>query len=125
MSRFRREAKHLSKTPRAAGSDSAASPHRRPRDVAVLALCVLLAGACLLQAAPKDEPSDELIYDHVIRSLVNDRDLKTNRLTVTVENAVVTVVGQVASEKLRRRVSKVVKGTRGVKKVINEVTVRE
>jgi osmotically-inducible protein OsmY len=85
----------------------------------------LLAGAGLLQAAPKDDPSDELIYDHVIRSLVNDRDLKTNRLTVTVENAVVTVVGQVASEKLRRRVSKVVKGTRGVKKVINEVTVRE
>jgi hypothetical protein len=94
-------------------------------DLAVLAVCIVLAVACLLQAAPNDEPSDELIYDHVIRSLVNDRDLKTNRLTATVENAVVTVVGQVASEKPRRRVTKVVKGTRGVKKVVNEVTVRE
>jgi hypothetical protein len=125
MSRFRRQAQHRPGTPRIAGGDSVASWRRLPRDLPVLAICILLAGAGLLQAAPKDDPSDELIYDHVIRSLVNDRDLKTNRLTVTVENAVVTVVGQVASEKLRRRVSKVVKGTRGVKKVINEVTVRE
>jgi hypothetical protein len=127
MSRFRREANCTSKAPLNAGNNFTADPRSaiQPRDLAILAICILLAGTCLLQAAPKDEPSDELIYDHVIRSLVNDRDLKTNSLTVTVENAVVTVVGQVASEKLRRRVTKVVKGTRGVKKVINEVTVRE
>lgn len=95
------------------------------RHLVVWAACMILTAACLLPAAPKEEPSDELIYDLVIRKLVNDRDLKTNSLQVTVENRVVTVTGQVANEKLRRKVTKVVKGTKGVKKVINEVTVRE
>jgi osmotically-inducible protein OsmY len=90
-----------------------------------IVICVAAAASGLLQAAPKGEPSDEMIYDRVIRNLVNDRELKTNSLSVTVQDAVVTVTGQVANEKLRRRVTKVVKGTKGVAKVLNEVTVRQ
>jgi hypothetical protein len=127
MSRFCRDAMHPRKASRAVCRHGEEGLRRaiRPRDLAVVAICVILGSGCLLQAAPKEQPSDELIYDHVIRKLVNDRELKTNQLKVTVEDAIVTVAGEVASEKLRRRVSKVVKGTRGVKKVINEVTVRE
>jgi BON domain len=127
MKRFSRQSIQMLTGPGGRDGKSTASSRRTTRlhDLAAVTMCVILVGSCLLQAAPKEQPSDELIYDHVIRKLVNDRDLKTNRLKVTVEDAVVTVTGQVASEKLRRKVSKVVKGTKGVKKVINEVTVRE
>jgi hypothetical protein len=126
MRRFGGDAVQKLTGPGARDGGRAVSPRRalRPRDLAAVAICVILASCCLLRAAQKEHPSDELIYDRVIRNLVNDRDLKTNRLQVTVEDAVVTVTGQVATEKLRRKVTQVVKGTKGVKKVINEVTVR-
>ena len=75
-------------------------------------------------AAAQDESPDDLMYDRVIRKLVNDRQLKTNALNVSVKDAVVTVGGEVKNEKLRRRVEKVVKKVKGVKKVVNNVRAR-
>ena len=88
----------------------------------LLIVCLLLAAS--LPAQAQDENPDDLLYDRVIRQLVNDRRLKTNALKVAVEDGVVTVAGTVESEKLRLRVGKVVKKIKGVKKVFNQVQVR-
>lgn len=86
-------------------------------------LCIL-ANLASSPAVAQDPNSDGMIYDRVIRKLVNDPELKTNALDVTVRDQVVTVTGVVASEKLRRRVEKVIKDVKGVKDVVNRVTVR-
>ena len=90
----------------------------------VLIVCLLLAASAPGSAQAQDENPDDLLYDRVIRKLVNDRQLKTNALKVGVEDGVVTVAGTVESEKLRLRVGKVVKKIKGVKKVVNQVQVR-
>ena len=87
-------------------------------------VCLLLAASAAGPAQAQDENPDDLLYDRVIRKLVNDRQLKTNALQVGVEDGVVTVAGTVESEKLRLRVGKVVKKIKGVKKVVNQVQVR-
>ena len=87
------------------------------------ALCIV-ANLTTPPAAAQDPNSDGMIYDRVIRKLVNDPELKTNALDVTVRDRVVTVTGVVASEKLRRRVEKVIKDVKGVKDVVNRVTIR-
>ena len=92
------------------------------------ALCVcslILFLVCIVAPVPaQDESPDDLMYDRVIRKLVNDRQLKTNALNVSVKDAVVTVGGEVENEKLRRRVEKVVRKVKGVKKVVNNVRAR-
>jgi osmotically-inducible protein OsmY len=104
-----------------------ANPLRRrtetPGAGAVLLLC-LLGLLTAFPAAAQNPSSDDMIHDRVIRKLVNDPDLKTNALEVTVSDRVVTVTGVVANEKLRSRVEKVIKDVKGVKDVVNRVTVR-
>ena len=90
----------------------------------MLIVCLLLAASVPGPASAQDENPDDLLYDRVIRKIVNDRQLKTNALKVAVEDGVVTVAGTVESEKLRLRVGKVVKKVKGVKKVVNQVRVR-
>ncbi len=83
--------------------------------------------ALLLAVAPlpaQDENPDDIVYDRVMRRLVNDPQLKTNALEVAVEEGAVTVTGLVETEKLRRRVDKILKKVKGVKKVLNQVRVR-
>ena len=94
-----------------------------PRALAVFSMLLFLV--CTVAPVPaQDESPDDLMYDQVIRKLVNDRQLKTNALEVSVKNAVVTVSGEVENEKLRRRVEKVVKKVKGVKGVVNNVRAR-
>ena len=90
----------------------------------VLIVCLLLAASVPGPALAQDENPDDLLYDRVMRKLVNDRQLKTNALKVAVDDGVVTVAGTVESEKLRLRVGKVVKKIKGVKEVVNQVLVR-
>ena len=97
---------------------------RRPSPCLALIVCLLLAASVPGPAPAQDENPDDLLYDRVIRKIVNDRQLKTNALKVAVEDGVVTVAGTVESEKLRLRVGKVVKKVKGVKKVVNQVRVR-
>ena len=85
----------------------------------------LLAPALVMVPLPaQDENPDDIVYDRVIRKLVNDHQLKTNALRVAVNEGVVTVTGLVENEKLRLRVDKIVKKVKGVKKVVNQVRVR-
>jgi len=75
-------------------------------------------------AAEKHPLTDNLLYDRVIRRLANDRDLKTTSIEVEVKERVVTLRGQVESEKHRGRAETVVRKTDGVKKVVNELKIR-
>ena len=93
-----------------------------PQRAGVGLLLVLLLVVAPLPA--QDENPDDIVYDRVIRQLVNDRQLKTNALDVAVEEGAVTVTGMVETEKLRRRVDKIVKKVKGVKRVVNQVRVR-
>ena len=70
------------------------------------------------------ESQDNIIYDRVIRKLVNDYKLKTNALEVVVAEGTVSITGLVETEKLRVRVEKIVKKIKGVKTVDNQVRVR-
>ena len=89
---------------------------------AVLIVCLLLAVSA--PAAAQDEDPDDLLYDLVIRKIVNDRQLKTNAVNVAVKDGAVTLSGTVETEKMRIRVGRVVKKIKGVKQVVNEVSVR-
>lgn len=107
-----------------------ANPLRPRTGIDAAGQALLLFALCLLgsltahPAVAQGPNSDDMIYDRVIRKLVNDPELKTNALDVTVSERVVTVTGVVANEKLRRRVEKVIKDVNGVKDVVNRVTVR-
>jgi osmotically-inducible protein OsmY len=89
------------------------------------ALAVLPSLAFAVAAAAEDEKvSDDLLYDRVNRQLITDRDLGARQLQVTVKEGVVTVAGLVESEKMRKKVEKVVKKVKGVKEVVNQTQVR-
>ena len=88
----------------------------------MLIVCLLLAVSA--PAAAQDEDPDDLLYDLVIRKIVNDRQLKTNAVNVAVKDGAVTLSGTVETEKMRIRVGRVVKKIKGVKQVVNEVSVR-
>jgi osmotically-inducible protein OsmY len=99
------------------------------RASSILLLLAMLAGLVVaLVAAPvaaKDPPNDGVVYDRVIRKLVNDRDLKTNAIEVTVKDGVVTLRGVIDSEKLRQRAERVTQRVDGVRKVINELRISQ
>ncbi|HZS49409.1 MAG TPA: BON domain-containing protein [Bryobacterales bacterium] len=92
------------------------------RTIALLLTLPLWCHAVL--AAAKQPLTDDVLYDRVIRALVNDRDLKTNSIEVSVKDRVVTLRGVIDSEKLRQRAERVAQKVDGVKKVINELRVR-
>lgn len=89
-----------------------------------LLLIASLVAAVVAAAAEKPPLTDNILYDRVIRKIANDRDLKTTAIEVIVKDRVVTLRGQVESEKLRQRVERVVQKVDGVKKVINELKLR-
>jgi osmotically-inducible protein OsmY len=91
------------------------------RVLSLLLMVWMLAGVV---AAEKQPLTDDILYDRVIRKIANDRELKTTAIEVTVKDRVVTLRGQVESEKLRQRVEHVVQKVEGVKKVVNELKLR-
>jgi len=99
------------------------------KNTVVALLAVLSAGiygAAVVQSLPaaESEVDDDLLYDRVNRALITDPLLGSRQLAVKVSDGVVTVNGFVETEKLKKRVKKVVKKVDGVKEVRNEVTVR-
>lgn len=70
-------------------------------------------------------PSDDNLYDQVRLKLANDPDVKGGALDVKVESGVVTLGGTVELPKQRDKAAKVAKKVKGVKQVINNITLRE
>jgi osmotically-inducible protein OsmY len=88
-------------------------------------LAVLLAFA--LSVAPllaqKGAPGDGEIHDQVLIRLAGDRDVKGTGITVEVKDGVVTLTGKVESDKVRSKSEKLAKKVKGVKSVVNQLTV--
>jgi osmotically-inducible protein OsmY len=89
--------------------------------LAALAACLLLASVCLAADQPV---SDDLIVDRVMIKLAQDPVVKGG-VQVDSKAGVVTLSGAVGTEKQRQRAAKVARTVKGVKQVINNVTLQE
>ena len=88
-----------------------------------LALLLLFAFASVCLA--KDPISDDLISDQVRLRLANDQIVKGGALKVDVKDGVVTLGGQLEFPKQKERATKVAKKIKGVKNVVNNITIRD
>jgi len=88
--------------------------------LAVLLFSFVLTGVCLA----KGPVTDDMIYNNVIIKLASDQVVKGGALKVDVKDGVVTINGAVEEEKQRDRAAKLAKGIKGVKQVVNNITIR-
>jgi osmotically-inducible protein OsmY len=70
------------------------------------------------------QSSDDKIHDQVILKLARDPDVKGNNLVVEVKDGVVTLQGTVSQEKFRQKAESLTKKVKGVKSVVDELTVK-
>jgi osmotically-inducible protein OsmY len=89
---------------------------------ASLLLAFLLAGVCL--AADK-AVSDGAIEDQVRIKLAADPDVKGGAMVVECKNGVVTISGQADTAHDKDKATKLAKKVKGVKQVINNLTLGE
>jgi osmotically-inducible protein OsmY len=91
-------------------------------------ICALLLAVLFLAGvsfAKQDQPpSDAVITDQVRIKLSGDQLVKGGALQVDVKDGVVTLSGQVDEPKAKERAEKLTKKTKGVKQVINRITVK-
>ena len=89
----------------------------------IVSLLLLLLLPMMTVMAAKDKViSDDMLYDQVRRKLANDADVKGGALQVTVAQGVVTLKGVLEKEHQKSKAEKLASKVRGVKKVINEIT---
>jgi osmotically-inducible protein OsmY len=87
----------------------------------VLALFLLTS----VSFAKQDSPlTDDMITDQVRIKLSGDQLVKGGALQVDVKDGVVTLSGLVDEPKAKERAEKLTKKTKGVKQVINKITVK-
>jgi hyperosmotically inducible periplasmic protein len=92
------------------------------RLLAALLGLALLAGVCL--AADKTV-NDNAIYDNVRIRLASDAEVKGGALGVEVKEGVVTLSGAVDTDRQKSKAAKLAKKVKGVKRVINNITLKE
>ena len=88
--------------------------------LASLLTVTLLAAICLAADKPI---SDGAISDQVMIKLSSDPVVKGGGLHADVKDGVVTLTGSVAEQKQKDKATKIAKGVKGVKQVINNITV--
>ena len=89
---------------------------------AALLLVFVLAGTCLAKQYPI---TDDSITDQVRIKLANDVVVKGGALQVDVKQGVVTLAGSVEELKQKEKAERVAKKVKGVKQVINNITLRK
>ena len=89
-----------------------------------VALALLLVLLGITFAAAQQPSSDDQIYDLVWRRLAGDPDVKGGAFDISVQNGVVTLKGNVRTEKAKKKAEKLVKKIKGVKGVDNQLVVR-
>ena len=87
---------------------------------AFLLMAFMVAGVCLA----KDPVTDDMIYNNVRIKLAGDQVVKGGALMVDVKDGVVTLSGSVEEQKQKDRATKLAKSIKGVKQVINNITLR-
>lgn len=70
-------------------------------------------------------PSNTSIEIDVNRKLLDDKQLSPYPITVKVENGTATLEGSVPTEELKTRAEKVTSTVKGVRDILNNITVRE
>jgi len=88
--------------------------------ICVFLITLLMAGVCLA----KDAVSDDMIYNNVRIKLASDQVVKGGALEVDVKDGVVTLGGSVEEPKQKDRATKLTKSVKGVKQVVNNITLR-
>src|SRR5215475_2955571 len=88
---------------------------------ALMAIC-LLASICLAADKPVN---DDAITDYVRVKLAGDAEVKGGALKVDVKNGVVTLSGEVESNKQKDKATRLAKKVKGVKQVVNNITLKE
>jgi hyperosmotically inducible protein len=88
---------------------------------AILSL-ILMAGACLAANKPL---TDNGLSDMILIKLSGDREVKGGALKVDVKDGVATLTGTLESQRLRDKAGKIAKKVKGVKQVINNITLKE
>ncbi|MBZ5581085.1 MAG: BON domain-containing protein [Acidobacteriia bacterium] len=91
---------------------------------AFISLLVLFAFATVCLAKDKPPITDDSIYDQVRLRLANDQVVKGGGLQVDVKQGVVTIKGEVEKENQKERATKLAKKVKGVKEVVNNITLR-
>jgi len=91
-----------------------------PKVLASLLAVTLLAALCFAADKPV---SDDAISDQVMIKLSSDPVVKGGGLKADVKNGVVTLSGSVAEQRQKDKAGKIAKGVKGVKSVINNITV--
>jgi hyperosmotically inducible protein len=85
------------------------------------ALCLAVAP---LTAADKPA-NDDMITNQVMLKLSGDAVVKGGNLKVDVKDGVVTLTGAVVQDKQKDRAGKLARKIKGVKQVINNITIQE
>jgi osmotically-inducible protein OsmY len=91
------------------------------RALSLLLVCFLILP---LIALGKDAPGTDLdgrIHDEVLAKLANDTDVRGGGFDVIVKNGVVTLRGQVHTEKAKEKAEKITKKIKGVTGVDNQL----
>jgi hyperosmotically inducible periplasmic protein len=89
-------------------------------NLCLLLIALLMAGVCLA----KDAVTDDMIYNNVRIKLASDAVVKGGALEVEVKDGVVTLGGSVEEQKQKERAAKLTKSVKGVKQVVNNITLR-
>lgn len=69
--------------------------------------------------------TDDSITDQVRMRLAGDSDVKGGGIDVDVKDGVVTLKGIVDTEKARQKAERLTKRVKGVRSVVNQLTIRE
>jgi hyperosmotically inducible protein len=88
------------------------------RTLSVLLMLFLIVPLLVAQAN-----LDDRIHDEVMAKLANDTEVRGGGLDVTVKNGMVTLKGQVHTEKAKEKAEKLVKKIKGVASVDNQLKV--
>jgi osmotically-inducible protein OsmY len=90
--------------------------------VALFALLAFGGGAAIAADKPQ---SDAAISDTVLIRLSADREINGGALKVDVKDGVATITGVVETQRQKDKVSKVAKKVKGVKQVVNSITLKD
>jgi osmotically-inducible protein OsmY len=93
----------------------------KSRIIALLLLGLVLATTVFAKQEPL---TDAMITDQVMIKLSGDQVVKGGALKVDVTNGVVTLSGPVDEPKAKDRAEKLAKKVKGVKQVVNKITVK-
>ena len=91
-----------------------------PRILAAFLAVLLAAGVCF----SADKATDDLIRDRVMLKVGSDPDAKVGNLDVESKGGVITLTGTVETPSQRDKAAKLAKKVKGVKQVVNKITLR-